>query len=515
MAPNPQLPVQQLAILSICRFAEPIVYTSIQPYLPEMIEHFGIAKDDVGRWAGICGSAFSLSQCLTAILWGRASDHFGRKSTILTGLVLTMITSFLFGFAPSLPTAIAIRAVAGLGNGNGGILRTMAAEMVPYKKLQARAFSIMPLMFNVGSFLGPSIGGGLANPVERYPTLFGGSTLLQMFPYALPNVVNSALFLISISTGWLFLRETLSTKKDLPDYGVKIGKALTSCCRRMKSLEYRRIDEEESILPNGDRDSPSYGAIKPDYPATPPMTPPFSWRDVFASQSSINLLESLTLGMHSVAFDQMLPVFMHHPRPNTPYSFPLGFSGGYGLDSKRIGFILMLNGLLGMAFQLIVFPPVAKRVGILKCLRVSALLFVGVYIIFPFTALISSENRQQVTGLILIVFKNWLTVFAFPCNAILLTNSSSSSKTLGTLNGVATSVAAIGRTIGPAAGGIMFTLGMSNGYGVLPWWTIAMIAMIAAVPVFWMEDMPLPKGITEEISDTRIRVVGKIVIKKQ
>jgi len=88
-----------------------------------MIESFGVPKDDIGKWAGICGSAFSFAQCMTAAMWGRASDHFGRKPTILAGLILTMFTSLLFGFSTSLGAAIAIRALAGLGNGNGGIIR--------------------------------------------------------------------------------------------------------------------------------------------------------------------------------------------------------------------------------------------------------------------------------------------------------------------------------------------------------------------------------------------------------
>jgi MFS family permease len=111
-----------------------------------MIESFGIAKPDVAKWAGTTSAVFSLAQCSTAVLWGRASDRFGRKPIIIIGLTCTMITSVLFGLSTTLPWAIVTRSIAGACNGNVGIIRTMVAEMVPEKILQPRAFSIMPLV---------------------------------------------------------------------------------------------------------------------------------------------------------------------------------------------------------------------------------------------------------------------------------------------------------------------------------------------------------------------------------
>ena len=69
-----------------------------------------------------------------------------------------------------------------------GIIRTMVAEMVPQKELQPKAFSIMPLVWSVGSIFGPAFGGVLANPVKQYPAIFGGSEFLKAYPFALPNI---------------------------------------------------------------------------------------------------------------------------------------------------------------------------------------------------------------------------------------------------------------------------------------------------------------------------------------
>lgn len=121
-------------LLAIARFAEPVALTSVYPYLvskfssdqdftdkiqPEMIESFGVHKKDVAKWAGMTSAAFSLSQCVTAVAWGRASDKFGRKPMILIGLSMTMCATLIWGMSTTLTMAIFARAFAGGCNGTG------------------------------------------------------------------------------------------------------------------------------------------------------------------------------------------------------------------------------------------------------------------------------------------------------------------------------------------------------------------------------------------------------------
>lgn len=174
-----------------------------------MIESFGVPKNEVAKWAGFTSAIFSICQGCTAVFWGQASDHFGRKRVILLGLISATITSLLWGFSRSLTWAITIRALAGLSNGNVGIIRTTVAEMVPEKELQPRAFSIMPLVWTIGSIVGPAFGGALAVPAERYPAVFGNSAFFKKFPFALPNLVAAIFFFVGIATGILFLRVRL------------------------------------------------------------------------------------------------------------------------------------------------------------------------------------------------------------------------------------------------------------------------------------------------------------------
>lgn len=460
-----------------------------------MIQSFNVPDDRVARWAGLMSAVFSLSQCLTGIAWGRASDRFGRKPIILLALTCTMISSIMFGFSKNLLWAFITRSLQGLSNGNVGIIRTAVAELVPQKELQPRAFSIMPLVWNIGSIFGPSFGGSLVHPVERYPDVFGRITLLKEYPFALPNLLISLLFLGGITSGFLFLHETLEEKKSNRDYGLILGKLIAHPCSASRSKRRARqrgwsTDETDPFLSGTSSEMSSPVANHTASPRIPQKHA--GWAEVFSPQSNINLAVYTFLAMHSVAYDQLLPIFMHYPvqsRYNPNVHLPLKFAGGFGIDSNRIGLLFTVYGIFGMLIQFFVFPPFARKYGVLNCLKACCLTFPLVYIATPFTALLPTDSSRQGVMMLLMLVKGFCGIFAFPCSTILLTNSAASLKILGTLNGVATSISAIGRAAGPALAGATFTAGVDIGYVVISWWTLALVAVIGAVPVWYLVEM--------------------------
>lgn len=385
----------------------------------------------------------------------------------------------------------------GLSNGNVGIIRTAVAELVPEKELQPRAFSIMPLVWTIGSIFGPSIGGILVNPTKRFPKVFGKFKLLENYPFALPNLLISLLFLTGIFSGILFLRETLEDKKNHRDYGLMLGSALTESCRRRKQPSWYRDREEDN-----EEADPFLGNSTTRDPATPIQTKTPNiieprkdggWAQVFTYQSNLNLLVYTFLAMHSVSFDQLLPVFLDFSPVRTiddpKVRLPLKFEGGFDIDSGRIGALFTIYGIFGMVIQFLVFPPLVRKIGVLRSYKIIALTFPLVYICIPYVSLLRTDAQRQGVMLVLMLIKGFCAIFAFPCSTILLTNSAASLRVLGTLNGVATSISALGRAAGPALAGFMFTLGVDEGYMILPWWTLAAVAIIGAVPAWWLVEM--------------------------
>lgn len=85
-------------------------------------------------------------------------------------------------------------------------------------------------------------------------------------------------------------------------------------------------------------------------------------------------------------------------------------------------------------------------------------------------------------------------IIGFPCTTILLTNSATSLNILGTLNGFATTFSALGRASGPALAGSAFTWGVRHGIIAIPWWLLAVIAAIGAIPAWWIEEGEAPSA---------------------
>lgn len=84
--------------------------------------------------------------------------------------------------------------------------------------------------------------------------------------------------------------------------------------------------------------------------------------------------------------------------------------------------------------------------------------------------------------------KAFAVIIGFPCITILLTNSCTSLRILGTLNGFATAFSAIGRAVGPALAGATFSWGAGRGTVVPAWWFLALMAAIGAVPTWQLID---------------------------
>ena len=64
----------------------------------------------------------------------------------------------------------------------------------------------MPLVWSMGSVIGPSFGGSLSEPAKQYPNVFGKIEFFQRFPFLLPNLVASIFFIVSTLAAAFFLK---------------------------------------------------------------------------------------------------------------------------------------------------------------------------------------------------------------------------------------------------------------------------------------------------------------------
>jgi len=124
----------------------------------------------------------------------------------------------------------------------------------------------------------------------------------------------------------------------------------------------------------------------------------------------------------------------------------------------------------------------------------------------PFTVLLPTTLTRQVAVFLVMSIKGFAGVFAYPCNTILMTNSANSIPVLNTLNGVAVSISAMGRALGPWIGGMAFSYGVESGWGILPWWFLAASGVANHVSTWWLVE---GEGIkTEEESEPSTPFAG-------
>ncbi|KAI7253652.1 MFS general substrate transporter [Hortaea werneckii] len=207
------MPYRQILLLCYTSMTEPIAYFAIFPFMPEMIFRTGVPQSSVGFWTGIIESLFSLVQMVLMIFYGRAADRLGRKPVLIFSLAGMSVFTALFGMSQTLWQMILCRCLAGCFAGSVVTVRTMISENCT-KQSQAKAFSWYMFTRNLGIFIGPLIGGGLANPTEQFPNVFAPGSFFGKYRYALSTYATGAVCLSATLTSLFGLKETLDKTAD-------------------------------------------------------------------------------------------------------------------------------------------------------------------------------------------------------------------------------------------------------------------------------------------------------------
>ncbi len=161
--------------------------------------HFG-----VGFLSGVVVSAFTIAQLLSAPVWGRFSDKFGRRPALLVALGASAAAYLIFGFATTLPVLLLSRIVQGAGGGTVGVIQAYVADtMEPADR--ARGLGWLSAATNLGVALGPVLG-TLAVSAGGVDLLPGAATLRM--GTAAPGIVAAAICLLNMAFAARYLTES-------------------------------------------------------------------------------------------------------------------------------------------------------------------------------------------------------------------------------------------------------------------------------------------------------------------
>ncbi len=138
--------------------------------------------------AGLLVSVYSLMQLLFAPVLGRLSDRYGRRPVLLLSLAGSAAGYLLFAFAHSLPLLFLARVIDGVSGGNIATAQAYVADVTRPEE-RARGMGLIGAAFGLGFVLGPALGGFLG--------AWGGNLAIGLFAAGLAtlNLVLTALFL--------------------------------------------------------------------------------------------------------------------------------------------------------------------------------------------------------------------------------------------------------------------------------------------------------------------------------
>ncbi|CAG9977286.1 unnamed protein product [Clonostachys byssicola] len=484
----------QLAVIVFARLAEPLSERSLTSYLFYQLRWFdpSLEPSEIAKQAGHLTAVFAAAQCLTSMWWGRVADTalFGRKRVLIIGLFGSAMCALGMGFSPSFTSAMFFRFFSGALNGNIGVLRTMVSEIVPDKRYKARAFLILPMCFNVGVIIGPLMSGFLADPIHSLPSIFGpgsiiggrdGVAWMKQFPYALPNVVCASVLLAAAFCIILGLDETHPMRRDKLDPGRELGKFIVrKVLRQEKGQDY-----EYEPIPSSANTAPS--TSQPVIAREPePVKKQARFRDMFTRNVCFTLLQHFLRALHGSAFNTVFFSLLPTPRyDNSHASLPFRFSGGLGLSSKSMGLVNTILGSIGIPLQILLYPVLSARLGILASYRMFLPLSIAAYFLIPYLVLLPDNMAVIWTCLTALLSLQVLArVFITPASMILVNESAPSPTLLGTVHGFASSISSFARIFGPSIGGSALGWGLAHNFVGFPLWGMGVIGL-ANWSVLW------------------------------
>ncbi len=127
------------------------------PSLPSIVAGLGVSEDRVQATFTVYLAAFALGQ----LVIGPLADRYGRRIVLITGLIVTALSSIVCALAPSIDVLLIARIVQALGSCAGPVVaRAMVRDIYDGPRLTA-AVSTMAMTIALAPAIAPVIGGQL------------------------------------------------------------------------------------------------------------------------------------------------------------------------------------------------------------------------------------------------------------------------------------------------------------------------------------------------------------------
>ena len=171
---------RNLAVCVFGSFTTLVSLSMLLPFLPLYVQQLGVTNQaDVVQWSAVAFGATFFGTAMTAPLWGRLADRFGRKPMLVRAAIGMAIVMSLIGLARDVADLVLLRLIAGLIGGYASASIVMIGSQVPREKA-GWALGVLSTGALSGNLIGPVVGGFLPQWVGIRGTFFVGGAMIAL-----------------------------------------------------------------------------------------------------------------------------------------------------------------------------------------------------------------------------------------------------------------------------------------------------------------------------------------------
>ncbi|KJE90743.1 hypothetical protein CAOG_02001 [Capsaspora owczarzaki ATCC 30864] len=497
--PPSKLNMTIMIAIFIALFANSVTMTMLFPFVGFMVRDWHIVSDEkeLGYIVGLIASSLFVGRAVGSYPWGVVADRWGRKPVILISMLALAVNTALFGASSNLTWALLTRFATGAFSGLVPAAKAVAGEISDVHT-QGAAMSIISIAWSGGMVMGPAIGGLLTHPAEKWPELVSPDSILAKYPAFLPCIVSSIISTVGLIAVAIFLPETLKRKAKVSSSSAASesnSMAMMTLRRKKRTgAKYHRLedasetdgsdsedkrvarahansddddDDEEEDVAVFESTSPSNK--KPSSHPPKPIVDPISNRRCCGLLKRSNKPDSELIamlkdpdvmllnacyglyGFAGIVFDEVSALWFIAPIK----------AGGLEYDSSTIGGLLLVIGLAMLICSLFLFPVLERRFGTLYTFEFMCLVTVVLVPLFPSLAYLVNQPGLLFVSLVVVGVAIRVSMsVAFSAINVAINNSVYRHQR-GTVNGLAMSLNAMTRALGPACGGALFAFSLT------------------------------------------------------
>ncbi len=171
-----------LIVCTLGSFTTIVAMTLLLPFLPIYVEEIGVTGHAaIVQWSGVAYGATFFTAALTAPLWGRLGDLYGRKLMLIRASLGMAVAMSLTGMAQTIEQLVLIRLLTGLLGGYASGSMILVAAQTPKTK-SGWALGLLSSGIMAGNLVGPLIGGILPPLIGiRSTFLLSGAAIFVSF----------------------------------------------------------------------------------------------------------------------------------------------------------------------------------------------------------------------------------------------------------------------------------------------------------------------------------------------